>query len=1011
MIRSGEVSRPSRLQAPSPSERFVDRPRLTSKLAARRANRVITVVAGPGFGKTQLLVAAMNELADDQSIHDVWLSCEPADEFEGHLLAGLAEALGVPNASGIEDVFDAVWAQAPIDVCIVLDDVHEIPSDSPGAMLLGRLIDELPRNGHLLLASRDVVPVRVARLAAGGRLLRITEPDLVFSDAELAAFARLCGLSDGMLSSTGGWPALAELTASTGPDLVLDYLWDEVIGRLGTVRSLLLAKFAVTGGGDDAVVTALAGHASTVDELVASLPLVKRSTDGWAELHPLWEPALRRLLDQSSTAEAHCRAADAHLAAGRTGMAVGLLVETEAWDEVLELLRSVLVHAPAEIGAADIGRWYRTLPKDWRQHPVALLAAGTDIQARSPIEAVPAFAAAAAAFRAREDVDGELASLEREGLVRWWTNDFAGLWAINLRATDLAAGGSKRAGAVAAVGTAAVAHLTGDSTGVLAALADVGPEAAGWLPQVHWLRSVAHRRNGDLLHARAELAAASLLSHGLPDPQRELAVLRIDWLDGRVDHVRARLPEFHRRYEQLGDLFLAKEIGLELACKAAWLGELPLARELITSFDDVLTEMPGQLATALKQIATAALAVGEGDERQAAAVVRSAAAGLSGPDAWYWRDRAAHSLVHVLVPELRPIIEAQVCGPAHIPGLVLAAALEATRDGDLSVVRAMSWPPAGVVRAYLPSIWAIELAAAGRAADNPAPLGVLVSTDPRLRSGLRGVVIRAATPEIKVAAQQLLAELPGVPLFHLRIDIIGPLQVLRDGRAHTSPDVRRKRVQELLCYLVAFRRVRREAVSDALWPDVLDGGRNLRVTLSYLQKVLQPDRADGEAPYFLRSESGWLIFEPDLRVTVDFWEMESCLDVAAAAERDGSPAAALAAYRQALSLWRGDPFADLPDAGWAQATSVRIRQRYVVAAVRAGELLLAAGDANGARDAAERAVAAEPSAEPAYFLLMRAHVAAGDARSASHVADAYRAALADLNLQPTPASIARLTPV
>lgn len=979
-------------------------------LAARRTSRVVTVVAGPGFGKTQLIVAAAHELASDPSILDIWLSCEPADEFEAHLLAGLATAMGVPSASSIEEVFDAVWAQAPIDVCFLLDDVHEIPPGSPGAMLLGRLIDELPRNGHLLLASRDVVPVRVARLAASGNLVRITEPDLLFTDAELAAFARLRGMGEETLSATGGWPALAELTASTGTDLVLDYLWDEIIGRLGADRSRLLAMFAVSGGGDDAVVSALAGTPATVDDLVAALPLVKRSTNGWAELHPLWEPALRRLLDQSSTVEACRRAAAAHHRAGRTGTAVNLLIDAEAWDEMLGLLRDVVVHPTTEIDTAEIGRWYRALPRERCQHPAALLAVGIEVRVRSPIESIPAFAAAAAAFRALGDVDGELASLEREGLVLWWTNDFAGLWAINLRAIELADGGSKRAGATAAVGTAAVAHLTGDSVGVLAALADVGPEAASWLQQVHWLRSVAHRRHGDLLKARAELAAAALVSHGQPDLQREIAALRIDWLDGRVDHVRARMPEFHLRYEQLGDRFLAKEIGLELACKMAWLGELPVARELIASLDDVLTEMPGPLAAVLQHIATAALAVGAGDEAQAASVVRSAAAGLTGPDAWYWRDRAAHSLVHVLVPELQPVIEAQASGPAHVPGLLLATALEAARAGDLTVVGSMRWPSAGVVRAHLPSIWAVELAAAGLAAGNPAPEGVLVATDPLLRAGLKGVVSRAATGEIKAAAEQLLAKLPSIPSFHLRIEVIGPLRVLRDGHIDNTADVRRQRVRELLSYLVAFRRIRRETVADALWPDLLDGGRNLRVTLTYLQRVLQPDRADGEAPYFLRSEGGWLIFEPDPRMSVDLWELESSLDAAAAAERDGAPSAALAAYREALPLWRGEPFADSLGAGWAQVASVRIRQRYVVAAVRAGELLLAAGDANGAREAAQRALAAEPSAEPAHFLLMRAHVAAGDIGLARTVADAYRAVLTDLDLIPTPASIARLTP-
>ena len=50
-----------------------------------------------------------------------------------------------------------------------------------------------------------------------------------------------------------------------------------------------------------------------------------------------------------------------------------------------------------------------------------------------------------------------------------------------------------------AIGTAAVAHIGADSTAVLAALDGVGSAVTPeWLPTIHWFRSVAYRRNGDL---------------------------------------------------------------------------------------------------------------------------------------------------------------------------------------------------------------------------------------------------------------------------------------------------------------------------------------------------------------------------------------------------------------------------------------------------------------------------------------------------------------------------------
>ena len=41
--------------------------------------------------------------------------------------------------------------------------------------------------------------------------------------------ARGAGVDAAALASSGGWPALAGFTATAGADLVLDYLWEEVL--------------------------------------------------------------------------------------------------------------------------------------------------------------------------------------------------------------------------------------------------------------------------------------------------------------------------------------------------------------------------------------------------------------------------------------------------------------------------------------------------------------------------------------------------------------------------------------------------------------------------------------------------------------------------------------------------------------------------------------------------------------------------------------------------------------
>src|SRR5687767_10105329 len=136
------MSRPFRFEKPSFPGPAVVRARLLEQVARRWECRAVSIVAGPGFGKTTLLVAAMQQDAPPGA-RDIWLCCEPADASADNLCAGLAHALGLAPGASVEEILDDVWASAPREVCIVLDDVHEVPPDSGGALLLTRLTTDL----------------------------------------------------------------------------------------------------------------------------------------------------------------------------------------------------------------------------------------------------------------------------------------------------------------------------------------------------------------------------------------------------------------------------------------------------------------------------------------------------------------------------------------------------------------------------------------------------------------------------------------------------------------------------------------------------------------------------------------------------------------------------------------------------------------------------------------------------------------------------------------------------
>lgn len=952
---------------------------------------MVSIVAGPGFGKTSLLAMSWHQQQPLQR-QQAWLTCEPADASFEHLRAGIATALGLSPLTETRGLLDALWARSPDDVCLLLDDIHELPAGSPGAAWLAELIVDMSANVHVVLCGRAAGPVPISRLAVAGQVARLTEADLLFTDDELAEFAAARGVSPAAMAGTGGWPALAELSASTGDDLRIDFLWDEVLARVGTDRSKLLGQLSVCGGGDDVVLSALAGSEVVASDVVRGLPLVSHWSHGWVSLHPLWAPALRRILSTDEVRHARVACALVHQQLGRFSWAMQLLAEAEAWDDLFTVIAEaeatsvfgsspILRHGDSGPQPHDFDRWYRLVPTRLRNQPAALLAKGIGIQAVDARGAADLFRRAAAGYKASGNSNGQLAAISREGVVRWWTNDMAGVFELYLQVVELVDAGVERGRALAAIGVAAIGHLNGDSAAVLHALNDLGDDTdRTWLPTVHWLRSVAYRREGDLASAHRELDD---VEHGLglADPQVEVARLRTCWLEGDVERVANALREHHQRLATADTGFLVREAAWEASARAAWLGDVESARELATSAPS-LTDMPNVLVDVLEALAWAAIAIHERNEGQATAVLTRVVsighAALDQPSGWYWRDRAATVMLRVLVPEFCGALLDRPLQGSHVVADQLTAAFVAARAGDTTKVAALAWPAAGVVRAHMPARWVIELAKFSLAAGNipPDEIQQLCETDGSLEDGTRSEPAR------------------------LSVCVLGPLTVHRDGDEMDPPQLRRGRVRELLSYLVAHRRVRREVIATEMWPDAKDPGHNLRVTLNYLRQAIA-FRSDDGLRSLVRSTGDWLsIDDQPGGPWIDLWQLDEHLDRAEAAERAVDVAAALRHYQQLMPLWVGEPFTDVAYVSWAEPVRSRVRGRYVAAALRAGELWLSAGDLTQARRAAERALIADGYCEPAHRLLARAHLAAGHPSAAREALAACVAALADLGVEP-----------
>src|SRR3954465_8763289 len=384
------MSRALRYMPPLASRDLIMRPRLLDVLRSRFERPLTAVVASAGCGKTSLLGQAGGENVLSPAGEDRWLTCQRDDTTLSVLASGAFAAAGL-SAPVPEDprhvavaLAEPLSRAAPRHVALILDDVHLVTRGSPAGEFLGHLVEELPRNGHLVLASRPPLPLSVSRLVATGDAVVLREGDLQFREDEVAAFAESRGVSPELLSDVGGWPALAELTATAGPFAVSGDVWEELLTQLSPERRHALALLVAVGGADEEIAAALLGPDVHLQSLLDGLPLVVRSRSGGWSLHGLWAAALQHHLDSGQVAEARRTAAAVLRSHGQHQEAMGLLLDAQAWEDVRRLVVEVCECCTALVPTDVLESWLRRLPREVQQSPEGLLLAAMAAEPTSP---------------------------------------------------------------------------------------------------------------------------------------------------------------------------------------------------------------------------------------------------------------------------------------------------------------------------------------------------------------------------------------------------------------------------------------------------------------------------------------------------------------------------------------------------------------------------------------------------------------------------------------------------
>jgi LuxR family maltose regulon positive regulatory protein len=267
----------TKLFVPRTRPNLVSRPRLLEQLGKALNCGLVLVSAPAGFGKTTLV----SEWVAGCKRPVAWLSLDEGDNsptcFLTYLIAalqkvapkigdGLLGALQSPQPPPTESILTTLLNEitaVPDDFVLVLDDYHLVDA-KPVDNTMTFLLEHLPPQMHLVIATREDPSLPLARLRVRGQLIELRAADLRFSPAEAADFLnQVMGLSlasediASLETRTEGWIAglqLAALSIQGREDIasfihaftgshrfVLDYLVEEVLQHQSEhIRNFLL---------------------------------------------------------------------------------------------------------------------------------------------------------------------------------------------------------------------------------------------------------------------------------------------------------------------------------------------------------------------------------------------------------------------------------------------------------------------------------------------------------------------------------------------------------------------------------------------------------------------------------------------------------------------------------------------------------------------------------------------------------------------------------------------------
>lgn len=343
----------------------------------------------------------MGQIAEDLTavgITPAWLTLDASDNDPERLLQSLDAATrrlmdAESDSSGAMSVgsFMERFLHMPRPFALFLDEFEQI--DDPSALKLVReIVRSTPPHGHVVIGSRTLPAIGLARLRSSGDMVQIDVSRLQFSEQEMAQFLGRSGRSvlhpanlSHLYRKTEGWPVAIRLAstildAGADPETFVSkfsgsqtemsaYLAEEIVLAQPEDMQRFLLRTSMFKAFDAGLCDAILGQegsAAIIDRLIATgVPIAKAAEADVYKYHSLFRSYLQARLAGEMPGEVdrlHHEAMMWYRSQGRMVAAIDHAIACARHEDAVNFLQDIGFGLLEQGRVRLLSRWFGSLP-------------------------------------------------------------------------------------------------------------------------------------------------------------------------------------------------------------------------------------------------------------------------------------------------------------------------------------------------------------------------------------------------------------------------------------------------------------------------------------------------------------------------------------------------------------------------------------------------------------------------------------------------------------------------